>query len=204
MDFEDLDAFGNNNFSKELDDLCLVIDYLTTSKEFNKEFKSNEITLFGHSRGGAISLLKSAEDDRIANVVSWASPSNFIDRLPKEEKAAKWKQTNVAYIYNGRTKQNMPMYYQFYENCIANADRLNIEKAVSNLKVPHLHIHGDADPTVLIEEAHNMKSWNKNTILHIIKDANHVFDGCHPYNLSKFPPDLQKAIDVTIAFLKDN
>ena len=204
MDFEDLDAFGNNNFSKELDDLGLVIDYLTTSKELNKEFKSNQITLFGHSRGGAISLLKSDEDDRIANVVSWASPSNFIDILPKDEKVAKWKQTNVAYIYNGRTKQNMPMYYQFYENCIANADRLNIEKAVSNLKVPHLHIHGDADPTVLIEEAHNMKSWNKNTILHIIKDANHVFDGCHPYNLSKFPPDLQKAIDVTIAFLKDN
>ena len=147
IDFVDLKAFGNNNFSKELDDLGLVIDYLAISKEFNKEFKSNEITLFGHSRGGAISLLKSAEDDRIANVVSWASPSNFIDRLPKEEKAAKWKQTNVAYIYNGRTKQNMPMYYQFYENCIANADRLNIEKSVSNLKVPHLHIHGDADPT---------------------------------------------------------
>jgi pimeloyl-ACP methyl ester carboxylesterase len=184
--------------------LGLVIDYLTTSKEFNKEFKSNEVTLFGHSRGGAISLLKSAEDDRIANVVSWASPSNFIDRLPKEEKAAKWKQTNVAYIYNGRTKQNMPMYYQFYENCIANADRLNIEKAVSNLKVPHLHIHGDADPTVLIEEAHNMKSWNKNTILHIIKDANHVFDGCHPFNSDVFPKDLQEAIDVTIKFLKDN
>ena len=92
MDFEDLDAFGNNNFSKELDDLGLVIDYLTTNNEFNKEFKCNKITLFGHSRGGAISLLKSAEDDRIANVVSWASPSNFIDRLPKEEKAAKWKQ----------------------------------------------------------------------------------------------------------------
>ena len=204
MDFEDLDAFGNNNFSKELDDLGLVIDYLTTSKEFNKEFKSNQITLFGHSRGGAISLLKSAEDDRIANVVSWASPSNFIDRLPKEEKAAKWKQTNVAYIYNGRTKQNMPMYYQFYENCIANADRLNIEKSVSNLKVPHLHIHGDADPTVLIEEAHNMKSWNKNTILHIIKDANHVFNGYHPFNSDVFPKDLIEAIDVTIKFLKDN
>lgn len=204
IDFVDLKAFGNNNFSKELDDLGLVIDYLTTSKEFNKEFNSNEITLFGHSRGGAISLLKSAEDDRITNIVSWASPSNFIDRLPKEEKATKWKQTNVAYIYNGRTKQNMPMYYQFYENCIANADRLDIEKAVSNLKVPHLHIHGDADPTVLIEDAHNMKSWNKNTKLYIIKDANHVFDGFHPYNLSKFPANLQKAIDVTIAFLKDN
>ena len=203
MNFEDLDAFGNNNFSKELDDLGLVIDYLLTSNELNQDFISNKVTLFGHSRGGAISLLKSAEDDRIANVVSWASPSNLIDRLPIKEKAVKWKQTNVAYIYNGRTKQNMPMYYQFYENCIANADRLNIEKAVSNLKVPHLLIHGDADHTVYVKEAYKMKSWNKNTKLHIIKDANHVFDGYHPFNSDVFPKDLKEAIDLTINFSKD-
>lgn len=202
IDFVDLKAFGNNNFSKELDDLSLVIDYLLDSYECNKEFNCNEIILFGHSRGGAISLLKSAEDDRITSVVSWASPSNLIDRLSKEEKAAKWKQTKIAYIYNGRTKQNMPMYYQFYEDCIENSDRLNIENAVSNLKVPHLHIHGDADPTVLIEEAYNFKKWNKNTILHIIKDANHVFNGCHPFHSDVFPKDLQEAIDVTINFLK--
>jgi dienelactone hydrolase len=195
-DFVDLDAFGNNNICKELDDLELVINWV------KKEFFNARITLFGHSRGGAISMLKSAENDCISNVVSWASPSDFISRLPAYEKAKKWAETNVAYIYNGRTKQNMPLYYQFYENCVANAKRLDIKNAVRAMKVPHLHVHGNSDPTVLIDEAHNIKNWNPETHLHIIKGANHVFDGCHPYNLTAFPRDLKDAIDTTIGFLK--
>jgi len=94
------------------------------------------------------------------------------------------------------------MYYQFYLDCKANAQRLNIEKAVSNMQIPHLVVHGSDDPTVLIDEANNIKQWNSAAELHIIKDANHVFDGCHPFNSDVFPKDLQEAIDVTIKFLK--
>ncbi|MAX05232.1 MAG: alpha/beta hydrolase [Flavobacteriales bacterium] len=195
-DFVDLDSFGNNNFCKELDDLGLVIDWVI------EEFNNPEITLFGHSRGGAISILKSAEANCISNVVSWASPSDLIGRLPVNEKQKKWKETNVAYIYNGRTKQNMPLYYQFYKNCLANSERLSISNALRDLRVPHLHIHGDADPTVLVDEAYNIKKWSSGTQLYIIKGANHVFDGCHPYNSLSFPRDLRDAIDTTIAFLK--
>ncbi len=195
-DFVDLDSFGNNNFCKELDDLGLVIDWVI------EEFNNPEITLFGHSRGGAISILKSAEANCISNVVSWASPSDLIGRLPVNEKQKKWKETNVAYIYNGRTKQNMPLYYQFYKNCLANSERLSISNALRDLRVPHLHIHGDADPTVLVDEAYNIKKCSSGTQLYIIKGANHVFDGCHPYNSLSFPRDLRDAIDTTIAFLK--
>ncbi len=196
LDFIDLDAFGNNNFCKELDDLGLVIDWV------NNEFSENEIILFGHSRGGSISILKILEDNRISKIISWASPSNFLTKLPDKDKAKEWKKKNVAYIYNGRTKQNMPMYYQFYKNCLANKDRLDIKTSLKKMNIPHLHIHGDGDPTVLIDEAYNIKKWSNNTKLHIIKDANHVFDSCHPYNLKKYPKDLKEALDVTLAFLK--
>jgi len=195
-DFVDLEAFGNNNFCKELDDLALVINWV------EDQFPCPEIILFGHSRGGAISMLKSAEDHRMSHVVSWASPSNLLIKLPVYEKARKWAETNVAYIYNGRTKQNMPLYYQFYINCLENEERLSIEGALKNMKVPHLHVHGDADPTVLVDEAHNIKRWSPASKLHVVKSANHVFDGCHPYNMDNFPEDLQEAIDVTLDFLE--
>ena len=195
-DFVDLDSFGNNNFCKELDDLGLVINWVS-----NKFFNS-KIILFGHSRGGSISILKSAEDDRVSKIVSWASPSDFIKRLPDKEKRRNWQSTNVAYVYNGRTKQNMPMYYQFYENCMTNLDRLNIKKVLKSLKIPHLHVHGSSDKSVLIDEAYQIKKWNKATFLHIIKEANHVFGSFHPYNLMSFPKDLKNAIDFTISFLK--
>ena len=147
-------------------------------------------------------MLKSNEDSRVKKVISWASPSNFLERLPKKEKLAKWKELGVAYIYNGRTKQNMPMYFQFYENCIKFAKRLNIQNAVSKMSIPHLLVHGSDDPTVLLSEAVNIKSWNPNIDLYVIDGANHVLGGFHPYDLEKFPKDLQEAIDVTIKFLK--
>ena len=86
---------------------------------------------------------------------------------------------------------------------MSNKDRLNIKNAIVDMKVPHLHIHGDDDSTVLIEEAYNIKSWNLSLNLHIIKGANHVFDGCHPYDLVSFPKHLKNAVDFSINFLKN-
>ena len=201
LNFGDLKAFGNNNFCKELDDLALVLDWIEGINELKEEIDTSKISLFGHSRGGGIAMLKTAEDRRVDKVVSWASPSNFLNKFSSDEKLAKWKETDVAYIYNGRTKQNMPMFFQFYKNCQENRNRLNIENAVRKMSIPHLVVHGSDDPTVSIAEAKAIKSWNTNIDLQIIQGANHVFDGCHPYNLIAFPSHLQQAIDATIKFL---
>jgi len=203
LNFGDLKAFGNNNFCKELDDLSLVLDWIEGSNNLKGEIDVSKISLFGHSRGGGIAMLKTAEERRVDRVVSWASPSNFLNKFSSDEKLTKWKETDVAYIYNGRTKQNMPMYFQFYKNCQENKNRLNIENAVRKMSIPHLVVHGSEDPTVLLTEAENIKSWNADTHLHIIDGANHVLGSFHPYNLDKFPKHLQEAIDSTIAFLKE-
>ena len=195
-DFVDLNAFGNNNFCTELNDLELVIKWIKT------KYPNCKVSLFGHSRGGAISILKSNENNQIDKVISWASPSNLISRLPDADKAKKWKDTNVVYVYNGRTKQNMPMFYQFYQNCIENIERLNIKKAIKEINIPHLHIHGSSDPTVLIEDALEMKRWNDKINLEIINEADHVFGSSHPYNKNKFPLHLNKALLKTLEFLK--
>jgi len=202
LNFGDLKAFGNNNFCKELDDLTLVLNWIEESNELNGEVDTSKISLFGHSRGGGIVMLKTAEDSRVKKVVSWASPSNFLNKSYSDEKLKKWKEMDVSYIYNGRTKQNMPMYFQFYKNCQENKNRLNIENAVRKINIPHLVVHGSDDPTVLMNEAKVIKNWNANVNLHIIQGANHVLGGFHPYDLEEFPKDLKEAIDITIVFLK--
>ena len=157
--------------------------------------------MLGHSRGGAISILKASEDKRVNKVVSWASPSNFIKRMDKS-KLDIWKSEGVAYIFNSRTNQNMPLYYQFYEDCIKNSERIDIENACRNIKIPHLAIHGSDDPTVLVDEVYDFKKWNDKTIVEEIKAANHVFGVSHPYNDIKFPLHFQTALDKTVEFLK--
>jgi pimeloyl-ACP methyl ester carboxylesterase len=201
VEFVDLDSFGNNNFSIELDDLGLVIDWLNRGFEFRDEINLENINLLGHSRGGGISILKANEDDRVSKVISWASPSDFTNRID-DSKLDIWKKKGVTYIYNSRTQQNMPLYYQFYIDCIENIDRIDIKKAVVNLGQPHLVIHGSEDPTVLISDAYDFVKWNSKTVFCEIKGANHVFGVMHPYDLEEYPAHFQEAIDVSINFLE--
>lgn len=56
IDFPDLEAFGNNNYSKELDDLGSVIDWISTNTAFKSNLDLNNISLIGHSRGVIISM----------------------------------------------------------------------------------------------------------------------------------------------------
>ena len=194
-DFVDLNAFGNNNFCKELDDLGFVLEWV------DKNLNATNIFLFGHSRGGGISILKSSVCKNIDKVISWSSPSNFVNRL-SQEKVSIWKSREVVFVFNARTKQNMPMYYQFYDNCQKNKDRINIKNAIERLKVPILIVHGSADSTVKLDEAQKIKSWNSNVVLSVIMNANHVFGSSHPFKDKDLPTHLKEAIDVTIKFLE--
>ena len=195
LNFNDLEAFGNNNFSIELNDLSLVLDWSV------QNLNISDITLLGHSRGGAISILKCNEDARINKIVSWASPSDFTNIMNKDKVKA-WKDKGFVYVYNSRTNQNMPMNYQFYEDSIKNLDRINIKNSLTNIKIPLLLIHGDEDSSVSIENALIMKKCNEKSILHIIKKANHVFGAKHPYSDDIYPDHLLEAINKTIDFLK--
>ena len=73
--FADIEAFGNNNISKEVDDLGVVIEF--AMQHFNLIQTSIPIYLLGHSRGGGISILKAAEDRNITKVAVWGSVSEF-------------------------------------------------------------------------------------------------------------------------------
>ena len=61
IDFPDLEAFGNNNYTKELDDLDSFLNFLISNENpFLNEINTNNIILIGHSRGGGISILKAS------------------------------------------------------------------------------------------------------------------------------------------------
>ncbi len=201
MEFEDLEAFGKNNYSKELDDLETVIDWCFQQEEYQKELDLNNITLLGHSRGGGIVCIKGEEDERVQNVISLAGVSDYKSRTATSGGLQEWKETGVKYVLNGRTGQQMLHFYQFYEDFIENEKRLTIKRAVENLNKPYCIIHGDADEAIHISEAENLKSWNSHAGLHIIKDANHVFGAKHPWTTNELPQHLEEAIAICKSFL---
>ena len=202
IDFPDIEAFGNNNFIKELDDLETVIDWFSENKTFEKEIDTNQISLIGHSRGGGIVLIKASEDTRIKKVITFAGVSDYKSRFPTGDILHYWKEKGVTYITNGRTQQQMPHYFQFYTNFIENELRLNIQQAVQHLKIPYLIIHGNEDTTVPVSEAKKLHNWHPKSSLKIMEGANHVFGSKHPWEEKNIPKDLSKVIDFSIDFLK--
>ncbi len=192
IDFPDLEAFGHNNYIKELDDLETVLDWVETTYAQHSNIDPSNITLVGHSRGGGIVALKAAEDSRVKKLVSLAGVSDFKSRFPKGADLQAWKEDGVRFVMNGRTKQQMPHYFQFYENFMANVSRLTIQTAVRSLRVPYLIIHGDADTSVGLNEALTLHKWQPESQLVVLEGANHVFGSHHPWNFNRLTPYLQQ------------
>ncbi|WOC41164.1 alpha/beta hydrolase [Polaribacter sp. HL-MS24] len=203
IDFPDLEAFGNNNYSKELDDLASVIDWISNASQFHQEAASNHISIIGHSRGGGIVTIKAAEDIRIQKVVSLAGVCNFSTRTATVGELETWKKTGVKYVVNGRTKQHMPHFYQFYEDFIRNKNRLNIERAAKNIHIPHLILHGALDSSIPIAQGEKIHSWNPKSIFKIIPNADHVFNVSHPWIAKHLSPELAQTVNDCVDFLKE-
>lgn len=202
VDFPDLKAFSENNYSKELDDLDSILNFLLSDKNsLIEEINTNEITLIGHSRGGGISIIKASEDSRITNLITWASVCDFAKRTATTGDLEEWKKNGVKYVLNGRTKQKMPHNYQFYEDFKANESRLHIESSEKKLKIPHMIIHSKDDPSVKYIEAQSLHLWNSKSILFTIKNSDHVFGAKHPWKEKLPPKALREVIEASISFI---
>jgi len=195
IDFPDLEAFGKNTYSLELEDVKRVID------DAEVRFNVSDFNLIGHSRGGGISILYAAGDDRIKKISSWAAVSDFAARFPKGTELETWKSEGVRYVINGRTKQEMPHYYGFYTDFVENENQLNILSAARNMNKPFQIIHGTEDKAVLIEEAHALKSAFPDAQLNIF-ETGHTFDSSHPWSENKLPQSLEDVTKSTQNFFK--
>lgn len=205
IDFPDLNSFANNNYTLELEDIDRVIKHLEDSETYSQDLDIKNISLIGHSRGAGTVLIKTSEDIRIKKVITWAGVSDFKIRFQEESpEFYKWEKEGVTYAENSRTKQFMPHFFQFFEDFKKNETRYNIKKAVQNLKVPFLVIHGSNDTSVLPIESENLYSWNKKNKIERIKDADHVFSSSHPWQSKTLPNDLKKVIYISIDFLSSN
>ena len=199
VDFPDLNSFGKNNYSIELNDVSRVIDFLLDNKD--ESFKFNEINIIGHSRGGGIATL-AADKYSLNKLITWASVSDFGERFPKKSDLLIWKKNGIRFVENKRTKQMMPHLFQFYEDFIINESKLNIKKSLQNFKGKSLICHGSLDQAVNISNGHNLFNWGKHTSMFKLR-TNHTFGAKHPWRKKILPEDLNQICNETIRFLKE-
>lgn len=203
IDFPDLEAFAENNYTKELDDLKTVLDWVSSEDfPYAEHTDASNISLIGHSRGGGIVIIKASEDKRVKKLITLASVADYGSRFPDFLELKKWEEEGVMYVENSRTKQQMPHNFQFYRNFEENEERLNIKRASKALEIPYLIIHGTEDPTVDKENAVFVHSWAENTELFLIESGNHVFGASHPWEKAELPEQFEQIVEKATEFLK--
>lgn len=196
-DVTDLDAFASNTVSKELFDLTAVLDFI--EKSYGKDVQLN---LIGHSRGGGLTIIESANDVRIHKLITWSAIESF-NSLWKKDQETEWRKTGKIEVTNARTKEKMPLNVTLLEDFEANAETLNIINAAKRINIPWLIIHGDEDVNVPFETAQKLAEANPGSRLVKIEGANHVYGASQPYENDNLPSLLFKVCEKCLVFLRE-
>ncbi len=197
-DFSRLERFADNTFSKELNDLGCVIDHFEKySGSYNYDF--SKLVLIGHSRGGGISILKTAEDKRVKKLITLSTVSTFWRYSHGLLK--KWKEQGYFEVLNSRTNQMMIQNYVLIEDLEKNYERLDIEKAMGKIDIPVLLIHGDQDISVDYSSSDTLFNTGSknNKVFELIPNTGHTFGCVHPYGGTTL--QFEKAIELMLNFI---
>lgn len=199
-EFVNLQAYGNDKFSTDLDDIGLVINYLH-SKEcvFKNAMDLNKLYLVGHSRGGALTILKAAEDARIKAIATWGSIIST-KHFWTPENVETVLRDGVVYVPNSRTGQQLPLYRAYYEDVLLNEERLDVKENFIKLQIPVLVAHGDADTSISVAFADKLSEWKPDVEKFIIEGANHTFGGKHPFVEEELPVHTNILVEKTVDF----
>jgi dienelactone hydrolase len=197
-DLTEMELFGEQTHSRNLDEIRLVIDELYHGKLL--PCTPHALGLFGHSRGGGEAALVAAGDPRVQALVTWAAIAQ-VDRWQPEQVAA-WERGETVEITNTRTGLKMPMKPAFWRDVQENAERLDIVAAASRITVPWLIVHGDADTSVPSADGQRLfDAAGDEAELLTLEGADHTFGAVHPYD---GPTDvLREAAQATLEWFDD-
>lgn len=196
--FTHLDRFAVNSYSRELDDLGVVIRAIEDGSLGTATASS--IGVVGHSRGGGMALCLARETPSIDAVVTWAAIGNALRH--SEEELAAWKARGTIQILHQRIRKYLPLDYLVAEDCLAHLDgRLNIPMAAATLGRPWLLIHGTDDETVSVDEARKLArhaTESRSEALYL-GGATHTFGAVHPW--AGPTVDTERLFEATTLFL---
>lgn len=197
--FEDLEAFRNDSFSKQVEDLRTVIGCAVAGKWEPDWPAPKEILLWGHSRGGAVCLLAAAAAPAVKGVATWATISR-LNRYFYEDKKA-WRERGSYPVVSSRTGQKLDYATGFLDDVEKWGREGDLPTYLHNLSVPVLLVHGSEDTSVPPEESESLAAVYPQAHLAILAGADHKFKAAHPF--SGPPPVLLEAAEKTVEFYRE-
>ena len=193
LDFTDLEAFGRNTYSHEVDDVHHMVDLLAAGR-WSDGRRPASVGILGHSRGGGTGIVTAAERDDVSSLVTWAAVSTFHRWTPEQREV--WAEQGVVHVHNSRTGQDMPLQREVLDDLEANGRRFDVVAAAAGVRVPWLIVHGAEDPTVPLAEARELAGAGPRAKLEVVEDSGHTFEAVHPFEGTS--PGLETAMRATL------
>ena len=196
--FTEPERFGHATFGHDLHDLSTVVTALEAGGLPGIGPPPSGIGLFGHSRGGGVSVLYAAAHPGIRSLVTWSAIAS--GRRWGPETIRQWRQNGKLDVTNQRTGEVLPLFTDVLDELDADADgRLDIEAAAKRVRAPWLIVHGEADETVSIRDAQQLHHANEERAeLMIVRHGAHTFGARHPW--AGTTPELDQAMDATVGW----
>ena len=195
--FTEVEAFRDNTFARELEDVALVRDLARSRGWLGERYG-----VFGHSRGGGTAILHAARDPGVAVLATWAAVSTVARWSPGD--MARWRAEGTLPVTNARTGQVLPLGSALREEVERDAQgALDIEAAASRLTLPWLIAHGSADETVPFAEAERLRDAAALAKVQFsrIGGASHTMDATHPLSLPVVAR-LERVVTITTEFFR--
>jgi pimeloyl-ACP methyl ester carboxylesterase len=196
--FTEPERFGHATFGNDLHDLATVVTALEAGTLPGVGVAPSGIGLFGHSRGGGVSVLYSATHPEIRSLVTWSAIASGKRWGP--ETIRQWRRDGKLDITNQRTGEVLPLFTDVLDELDADGeDQLDIEAAARRVRVPWLIVHGEADETVSIRDAQQLHHANEERAeLMIVRHGAHTFGARHPW--AGTTPELDHSMDATVGW----
>jgi pimeloyl-ACP methyl ester carboxylesterase len=201
FNFTELEKFAANTYTRELEDLHTLVQHiLEGSLPITYEIRNQPIFLLGHSKGAGVSLIYSFDyPDHIQGVISWNGITN-LDLFSVEEKKD-MRSKGRTYVYNARTKQQMPLNLELLEDLQKHEDKYHILERVKSAITPIVLIQGTEDGARLREGSAKLVEANSTIDWIQIPGGNHTFNSVHPFQGTTIP--LEEAICQTKNYMED-
>ncbi|MBH5318721.1 alpha/beta fold hydrolase [Paenibacillus sp. GSMTC-2017] len=198
-DFDELDKFGGATHSKEQFDIEYVVDALQDERlPLSEYLDKDRLLIVGHSRGGGNSVIFASAFPGVKAAVAWngIADCNLFGEAFREQVL----KDGIGYVDNARTKQQMPIQAQFFEDLDSHKERYDIVAQAAGSTVPMIFIQGDQDSEFIRSGYERLRAEASQHQFITIEGANHTFGAKHPF--SGTTDELEKAIVLTDQFLR--
>ena len=183
--FERTDLFKNATWNTQVEDLKILC---TTFAE-----DGLPLYLFGHSRGGAASLLAvGREEVEVAGVMSISAPS-VCNYLPEESKVALLKQGFIE-SPSSRTGQILHVGLPFLQDQLDDPASHDLVALAATIEPPVIILHGEDDLTVNVSCAVDIATVVKNVTLVRVQGGDHVLNTPNPFSIDGTPSQQLKTV----------